>query len=588
MVPGFLNSHRATGPPLFRSMSRMQRSMLQLLASAVLLVVLYIVATPTDVPRSALLQPSAVVDSAAPKWLTQKEYRTAQLLLAQLDSGRHQQKQRSQEQLVRSSLAGVPSSSRAMRLQGLAAPDKNGPRRAAQHGSAEKNRHGGWYKCGKGLCYAPPSSPLSPPSTMHPLLLHRDKKHHRTKTGWYKCGKGLCWRGAPVPKLPADDDEEEGGEGGRGDDDGPVLPDQTTEADGREEDGEDEDGGEDEEDGDGLDLGECSLPNSDDSDYASIMQKIENGKMFCCPNEGQWKPIGEPCGDEEEKEHEEPTWEHDEDIWQQPAPSSYNKPEAAPSVSYNNAVASPHYYNNAPVTVNTPVTVNCPACTVHPHPCPAVCPSNPPAQNAPGAGAVEPAEEKFGLVEAAAKAAAERAKAEAVVAAAQKAAEETAAEAAAAADKAAAEAAALKKAEEDAAAAQAGLEAAHKVEEEAAAAEAALEAAQKAAEETAVEAAAAADKAEAGAAALKKAEEDAAETDAAAKVAEEAAAAADGGADAEHIGGPAPPPNYPPPPPGYPPHYYYPPPPPPPTIIINVGRSFSVPMPLELDQDAET
>ena len=102
-------------------MSRLQRSMLQLLVSAVLLVLVYIVATPTDVPRSALLQPSAVVDSAAPKWLTQKEYRTAQLLLAQLDSGRHQQKQRSQEQLVRSSLAGVPSSSRAMRIQGLAA-----------------------------------------------------------------------------------------------------------------------------------------------------------------------------------------------------------------------------------------------------------------------------------------------------------------------------------------------------------------------------------------------------------------------------------------------------------------------------------
>jgi hypothetical protein len=125
-------------------MSRMQRSMLQLLASAVLLVVVYMVATPTDVPRSALLQPSAVVDRAAPKRLTQKEYRTAQFLLAQLDSGRHQQKKRSQEQLLRSSLAGVPSSSRAM-LQGFGGArkkrastrrptwrGKKGPPRAAQ------------------------------------------------------------------------------------------------------------------------------------------------------------------------------------------------------------------------------------------------------------------------------------------------------------------------------------------------------------------------------------------------------------------------------------------------------------------------
>ena len=36
-------------------MSRLQRSVLQLLASAVLLVIIYIVATPTPVPRSALL-----------------------------------------------------------------------------------------------------------------------------------------------------------------------------------------------------------------------------------------------------------------------------------------------------------------------------------------------------------------------------------------------------------------------------------------------------------------------------------------------------------------------------------------------------
>ncbi|MFN9944520.1 MAG: hypothetical protein ACK56I_34135, partial [bacterium] len=126
-----------------------------------------------------------------------------------------------------------------------------------------------------------------------------------------------------------------------------------------------------------------------------------------------------------------PAREHDEDIWQQPARAPVAAP--APSVSYNRAVANPHYYNNAPVTVNTPVTVNlpsnCPACTVHPHPCPAVCPSDsdPPAQNAPGVGAE----------------AAERAAAEALVVAAQKHAEETAAEAAAAAEKAAAEAAVL-------------------------------------------------------------------------------------------------------------------------------------------------
>ena len=399
------DTHRAAWSASSMPVSRLQQSMLQLLASAVLLVVVYIVATPTDVPRSALLQPAAVMDSAAPahkasapitdywmvehlekgarlqkrlsqkeyrtaqlllahlergrhqqkkrraqsrgvslvmdsaapahkaqsapitdywmvehlekgarlqKRLSQKEYHTAQLLLAHLERGRHQQKKRSQEHLVRSSLAGVPSSSRAMRLQVLAAPDTNGPPRAAQHGSTKKTRHGGWYKCGKGRCYAPPSAPLSPRATKHagggPLLLlpHRTKKHHRAKKGWYRCGKGLCWRGAPVPKLPAADEDDEDREGGGGDGDGPVLPFQTTEADGREEDDEDEDGGEDEED-DELDLGKCSLPNSDDSDYASKMQKIENGEMSCCPDDGQWKAIGEPCGDEEE-EHKEPTW----------------------------------------------------------------------------------------------------------------------------------------------------------------------------------------------------------------------------------------------------------------------------------------
>jgi hypothetical protein len=65
--------------------------MLQLLVSAVLLVLVYIVATPTPVPRSALLQPAEVMDSAAPahKGL---DPRAAQLLLAQLDRGRHLQK----------------------------------------------------------------------------------------------------------------------------------------------------------------------------------------------------------------------------------------------------------------------------------------------------------------------------------------------------------------------------------------------------------------------------------------------------------------------------------------------------------------
>ena len=86
-------------------MSRLQRSLLQLLASALLLIVVYIVATPKDVPRSALLESSSFTSSShkAPvehlekgarlqKRLSQKEYRTAQLLLAQLHRGRHQQK----------------------------------------------------------------------------------------------------------------------------------------------------------------------------------------------------------------------------------------------------------------------------------------------------------------------------------------------------------------------------------------------------------------------------------------------------------------------------------------------------------------
>jgi hypothetical protein len=305
-------------------MSRLQRSLLQLLASALLLIVVYIVATPKDVPRSALLESSSFTSSShkAPvehlekgarlqKRLSQKEYRTAQLLLAQLHRGRHQQKKRRaqsravsllQEQLVRSSLAGVPWSSRAIRMQGLAAPEAEG----------KKSRHGRWYKCGNGLCYAAPSAPLAPQATKHaggdPLLLHRDKKHHRKKTGWYKCGKGLCWRGAPVPKLPADDDEDGGddddedggddegpvgGEGGGHDDDGPADA------------GSDDDEGDDADDDD-LDLGGCALPDSDDPDYASKMQKIENGEIFCCPSDGQWKPMGADCADPEEAK--QPTW----------------------------------------------------------------------------------------------------------------------------------------------------------------------------------------------------------------------------------------------------------------------------------------
>ena len=206
------------------SMSRLQRSVLQLLASAVLIVVVYIVATPKPVPRSALLQPAAVMDNAAPahKGL---DPRAAQLLLAQLDRGRHQQKTR---------------------------------------------------------------------STIHPLLKSQKKYTH-----WYKCGNGLCWRGHVPKRGMLDDDDED-------DDDDLVrpgnVPMEPTEGNDA---GSDDDEGDDADDDD-LDLGGCALPDSDDPDYASKMQKIENGEIFCCPSDGQWKPMGADCADPEEAK--QPTW----------------------------------------------------------------------------------------------------------------------------------------------------------------------------------------------------------------------------------------------------------------------------------------
>jgi hypothetical protein len=70
----------------------------------------------------------------------------------------------------------------------------------------------------------------------------------------------------------------------------------------------DNDNDDDEED---FDLGACRLPdftdpNMDPQTASDLLKKIENGEVFCCPSDGQWKQRGADCADPEEVDEAPP------------------------------------------------------------------------------------------------------------------------------------------------------------------------------------------------------------------------------------------------------------------------------------------
>ena len=112
----------------------------------------------------------------------------------------------------------------------------------------------------------------------------------------------------------------------------------------------------DDDDDEPLDLGACALPDfndpkTDPKAAADLLQKIENGQVFCCASDGKWKAMSEDCAESwppplppapppqaplpeappPEEEHEEPPPEAEhEDRALEIAEKSFEKPEELP------------------------------------------------------------------------------------------------------------------------------------------------------------------------------------------------------------------------------------------------------------------
>jgi hypothetical protein len=101
----------------------------------------------------------------------------------------------------------------------------------------------------------------------------------------------------------------------------------------------------DDDDDEPLDLGACALPDfndpkTDPKAAADLLQKIENGQVFCCASDGKWKAMSEDCAESwppplppapppqaplpeappPEEEHEEPPPEEEHQEPSRPAP----------------------------------------------------------------------------------------------------------------------------------------------------------------------------------------------------------------------------------------------------------------------------